>query len=133
MVCGLSEAVLGGTFVKRYSMWHQRYGDHGKAPSIAVRELNIQKVPSCESLQTTCISASLSFMMSMLTFGVIFRSRGLRKIFHVRTRYMKEPYLYDNLGPEKSLPAISTPEKHRIHRNILNPLFSKQAVSKKFL
>ena len=45
---------------------------------------------------------------------------------------MKEPHFYGNLGPEKSLPAIINPEKHRIHRNILNSLFSKQAVFKKY-
>lgn len=45
---------------------------------------------------------------------------------------MKEPQFYNHLGPEKSLPAICNPVKHRIHRNILNPLFSKRAVTVKY-
>ena len=74
------EAVLGGTFVRKYSMWHQRYGDHYKAPSTAILELNIHKVPSFESLQTTCISASQNFIMSTFASKVIIRSLDSRRV-----------------------------------------------------
>lgn len=53
-------------------------------------------------------------------------------MFDLRGKFLKDPHFYRNLGPEKSLPAICNPVKHRIHRNILNPLFSKRAVAVKY-
>lgn len=55
-----------------------------------------------------------------------------RRIFNLRGTFLKDPHFYKNLGPEKSLPAICNPVKHGIHRNILNPLFSKRAVAVKY-
>ncbi|KAM0801931.1 cytochrome P450 [Usnea florida] len=54
------------------------------------------------------------------------------EIFNLRGTFLKDPQFYKNLGPEKSLPAICNPTKHRIHRNILNPIFSKKAVGVKY-
>lgn len=43
---------------------------------------------------------------------------------------MKAPYFYENLGITDSLVGICDPQKHKIHRTVVNPLFSKQALDK---
>ncbi|KAL9063626.1 MAG: hypothetical protein Q9161_009372 [Pseudevernia consocians] len=55
-----------------------------------------------------------------------------RRIFDLQGTFLKDPHFYKTLGTKKSLPAICNPVKHRIHRNILNPLFSKRAVAVKY-
>jgi cytochrome P450 len=45
--------------------------------------------------------------------------------------YRKDPTHYRAIGTEKSLAAMLDPDKHRIRRNALNPIFSKRTVASK--
>lgn len=51
-------------------------------------------------------------------------------MFHSQTEYHKTPYLYDNVGISNSLISICDPQKHKIHRSVVNPLFAKQSIDR---
>ena len=52
------------------------------------------------------------------------------RVFSAQTAYLKAPYFYASLGVPKSLGLMIDPKKHRIHRNVLSPLFSKPALAR---
>lgn len=43
---------------------------------------------------------------------------------------MKDPTHYEALNVAHSIVSICDPDKHRIHRTILNPLFSKRNIAR---
>ncbi|KUJ06618.1 cytochrome P450 [Mollisia scopiformis] len=51
-----------------------------------------------------------------------------KKIFNIRTMYMKEPDFYGRLGASNSIVGIMDPDQHRVHRRLLNPMFSKRYI-----
>lgn len=52
----------------------------------------------------------------------------LRRVFSPRSEFYKAPDFYDNLGLPGSLITMRNPHKHKIRRNVLNPLFSAQSI-----
>ena len=52
------------------------------------------------------------------------------RVFRAQTPYLKAPYFYENLGITDSLVGLCDPHRHRLHRAVINPLFSKQALDK---
>ena len=52
------------------------------------------------------------------------------RVFKAQTIYFKASYFYENLGISESLVGICDPHKHKVHRTVINPLFSKQSLDK---
>ena len=42
--------------------------------------------------------------------------------------FLKAPYFYENLGIDNSLVGMTDPAEHRVHRNIVNPMFSARSI-----
>ena len=61
---------------------------------------------------------------------MILPAHSTRRVFRPQTAYLKAPYFYENLGITESLVGICDPHKHRVHRTVINPLFSKQSLNK---
>lgn len=51
-----------------------------------------------------------------------------RRVFSPRSEFYKAPELYDNVGLPGSLITMTDPHKHKIRRNVLNPLFSARSI-----
>ena len=52
------------------------------------------------------------------------------RVFRSQTTYLKAPYFYENIGITDSLVGICDPHKHKVHRAIVNPLFSRVSLGK---
>lgn len=50
------------------------------------------------------------------------------KVYSTRTRYLKEPAMFKFAGELDALALVLDPAKHKIRRNVVNPLFSPRAV-----
>lgn len=50
------------------------------------------------------------------------------EVFSPRSEFYKAPELYDNVGLPGSLITMTDPHKHKIRRNVLNPLFSARSI-----
>ena len=65
-------------------------------------------------------------MFNLLSTGWLIRHR----VFCWHTEYYKAPYLYQNLGLSNSLISLCDPKKHKIHRSVVTPLFTKQSIDR---
>lgn len=50
-----------------------------------------------------------------------------RSVFSPRSEFYKASYYYDSFGVPGSIVMITDPHKHKIRRNMLNPLFSARS------